>query len=178
MKPHNACLLALASLAGLSCSDDKAAPVDTDTDAQADTAPPDTGGGDGSADVETVGFDTAPSDGSNPQPDTSGGEIVAGEFGAPCQGNVDCVDGFCVEGPEGFVCTKGCETECPNGFDCRGVQSGSADTIFLCLPRVARVCVPCKADYQCPNGACLALGASNQCSYGCDANSDLSLIHI
>jgi len=171
MKLSNACLIALASLVALSCGDDKAAtPVPDATIGPDATAPTDTSSG--TADSETVGFDTALPD-TTPQVDIDpDAEIIAGQFGAPCQGNVDCVDGFCVEGPEGFVCTKGCETECPNGYDCRGVQSGSADTVFLCLPRVARVCVPCKADYQCPNGACLELAGSGQCSFGCEDNGD------
>jgi len=170
MKHHNARLIALTSFALWACSDDKTGTPAPDSE-PADGATSDSTG-DAGGDTETVGFDTAPADTNPPLDIDPNAEVRAGQFGAPCQGNVDCVDGFCVEGPEGFVCTKGCETECPNGFDCRGVQSGSADTVFLCLPRVARVCVPCKADYQCPNGACLELGGSEQCSFGCDATSD------
>lgn len=55
------------------------------------------------------------------------------DFGDPCDGNEDCTSGYCVEGPSGFVCTKGCVEECPDGWGCRGVQSGSADLIFVCL---------------------------------------------
>ena len=149
---------------GPSGGDELGAEVAPDTDM---TSPPD-----GSPETEAVGFDTEPGETSvdaDPDPDVTPAE---GEFGAPCQGNANCVDGFCVEGPEGFVCTKQCEQVCPEGYDCRGVQSGSADLTFLCLPRVSRVCVPCKADYQCPNGACLELGGSGQCSYVCEDNED------
>ncbi len=165
-------VIAFGSLVGSagSCSDDKQSGGD---EVGADVTPDATTGVDGGLDGEAVGFDTQ----TGPETTTDASvdpdvPPAAGEFGAPCQGNGDCVDGFCVEGPEGFVCTKQCEQVCPTGFDCRGVQSGSADLTFLCLPRVARVCVPCKADYQCPNGACLELGGSGQCSYGCDDNED------
>ncbi len=110
----------------------------------------------------TVVFDTAPAD----------GVITPGGFGAACAQNTDCLDGFCVEGPEGFICTRGCDAECPDGFDCRGILSGSADPVFLCLPRVAKVCVPCKADYQCTGGACLEIGGTTQCANGCGGDED------
>lgn len=147
--------LVLSLVFGLlaSCGDDAAAPADTgsieDTAVNNEVFFPDT---------ETTLPDSFQSD----------TVIEPGAFGAPCQQNGDCLDGFCVEGPEGFICTKGCETECPGDFDCRGVQSGSADTVFLCLPRVAKVCVPCKADYQCTGGACLEIGGQGECATSCE----------
>ncbi len=177
MKPARVHLMTLVSLAALSCGGDEATTGADDTAPADETATqPDATAGDADG-FETIGFDTAPpQDTATGQPPDAGGETVAGGFGSPCQGNLDCLDGYCVEGPEGFVCTSQCESTCPSGYDCRGVQSGSADTVFLCVPRVARVCVPCNADYQCPNGACLTLtgagATSGQCSYACDAESD------
>src|SRR5262245_52777313 len=55
------------------------------------------------------------------------------DFGELCSGNEDCVTGFCVEGVSGFVCTKTCVEECPAGWGCKGVQSGSADIVFVCV---------------------------------------------
>jgi len=56
------------------------------------------------------------------------------DFGEVCSGNEDCTTGFCVEGPSGFVCTKTCVEACPEGWGCKGVQSGSADIVFVCVP--------------------------------------------
>lgn len=55
------------------------------------------------------------------------------DFGDLCHGNGDCTTGYCVEGPSGFVCTKTCVEECPAGWGCKGVQSGSADVVFVCV---------------------------------------------
>lgn len=56
------------------------------------------------------------------------------DFGNPCSGNEDCTTGFCVEGPSGYVCTKTCVEQCPEGWGCRGVESGSSDVVFVCVP--------------------------------------------
>jgi len=55
------------------------------------------------------------------------------DFGDPCDGNEDCTTGYCIEGPSGFVCTKTCDEVCPEGWGCKGVQSGSADVVFVCI---------------------------------------------
>ena len=125
---------------------------------------------------EVVGFDTN-NDTGDTSVDTSG-DVVAGGFLAPCQSNLDCLDGYCVEGAEGFFCTRNCTMECPEGFDCRSVQTGAADPAFLCLPRLKKVCVPCRADYQCTGGACLALdgdggaGGAGWCGYLCESEAE------
>lgn len=56
------------------------------------------------------------------------------DFGQTCDENSDCSQDFCVEGPSGFVCTKTCIEECPEGWGCKGVQSGSSDVTFVCVP--------------------------------------------
>jgi hypothetical protein len=56
------------------------------------------------------------------------------DFGNVCNVNDDCSTGFCVEGPSGFVCSKTCISECPAGWGCKGIQSGSSDIKFVCVP--------------------------------------------
>ncbi|PKN58650.1 MAG: hypothetical protein CVU56_04790 [Deltaproteobacteria bacterium HGW-Deltaproteobacteria-14] len=56
------------------------------------------------------------------------------DFGNPCNENSDCETEYCVEGPHGFVCSKTCIDECPNGWGCKGITSGSADLVFVCVP--------------------------------------------
>ena len=60
------------------------------------------------------------SQGSGPdgQEDDTSDEPVSGQFGAPCDENLDCYSHFCVESYEGGVCSKTCESECPEGWSC------------------------------------------------------------
>lgn len=66
--------------------------------------------------------------------DTSGSTDLPADFGNACLQNTDCSTGYCVEGPSGSVCTKTCVESCPEGWDCRGVQAGTQDITFLCVP--------------------------------------------
>lgn len=96
-------------------------------------------------------------------------EVSPGEFGAPCNSNDDCLSGFCVEGPEGFVCTHMCfsGTDCPEGFLCKGLTIG-ADIFFLCTPQVIRACVPCLEDFQCAGGRCITIDGTRRCAHLCE----------
>ena len=115
-----------------------------------------------------VGQDAAESDAGD-QPSACAED--PGAFGCPCSSNDDCDAGWCVEGSVGYVCTKSCLTECPEGYDCKSVYGGT-DLIFLCVPRVLSLCKPCTEDVQCTGGACLSLDGETQCSYTCDVDSD------
>ena len=126
--------------------------------------------------------DLGPSDVTPPKPDASDGAGLdadvdtfvpePGEFGAPCNGNPDCFSGWCVEGPQGYICTETCTETCDAGFDCKSVLSGGSDVVFLCLPRVKKSCTPCQQDFQCTGGACLALDGSQRCAPECDTDGD------
>lgn len=96
-------------------------------------------------------------------------EVLQGEFGAPCNSNDDCLSGFCVEGPQGFICTQMCfsETDCPQDYSCKGINIG-ADIFFLCLPEVIRACAPCLKDFQCPGGRCVVIDGSTRCAPLCE----------
>ncbi|TNF36808.1 MAG: hypothetical protein EP329_04695 [Deltaproteobacteria bacterium] len=56
------------------------------------------------------------------------------DFGNPCHDNSECETEFCIEGPNGFVCSKTCVDSCPTGWGCKGITSGSADVVFVCVP--------------------------------------------
>ena len=100
------------------------------------------------------------------------GTTAAGAgFGSPCTDNSDCFSGYCVEGPEGNLCTKLCEADCPTGFSCRAVGS-ETDAVFICLPEVQKVCTPCAVDYECGVGACLGIDGEGRCSYECESDDD------
>ncbi|MEC9071978.1 MAG: hypothetical protein VX938_06335, partial [Myxococcota bacterium] len=85
-----------------------------------------------------------------------------GEFGSPCESNEDCFSGWCVEGPTGYICTQPCLEACPKGYDCKSVQ-GKGDVVFLCLPKVTKLCLPCDYDAHCGAGSCVDLDGERRC---------------
>ncbi len=74
-----------------------------------------------------------------------------GLFGCACEGQGDCLDGICVEGPDGNICTRNCVTECPAGFECLTTSIGGPDPVSICVPQHTRLCRPCQADFECQN---------------------------
>jgi hypothetical protein len=100
------------------------------------------------------------------------GEIPPGAFGAPCDGNGDCDSGYCVEGPEGYLCTQACVDSCPDDYTCKAVSTGAtgADVTFLCMPIFVPVCAPCNGDAQCRGGRCVHVDGKARCVAACEAN--------
>jgi len=151
------------------CGDDAGA-GGTDTAGEADTVVADTTPTDTYQEpLDIVPVDTAP------PADTADAEIVEGGFASPCSSNEDCDSGWCVEGPEGYICTKLCDSACPEGFACKSVTS-SVDPAFICLPELRRPCSPCQTDAQCPQGGrCLELDGSRGCAPPCADDEDCGL---
>jgi len=94
-----------------------------------------------------------------------------GEFGAPCTGNEDCLSGFCIEGLDGYICTKLCVEDCPEGYKCVGVEVGR-DVIFICVPELDKTCEPCSSDVQCSGGYCVLFGGGGYCLEPCEGDAD------
>jgi hypothetical protein len=76
---------------------------------------------------------------------------IDGGFGCPCSTQSDCLDGLCIEGPDGNVCSRTCITECPEGFDCMTTSIGGPDPVAICVPRHTRLCRPCRGAFDCQN---------------------------
>ncbi len=94
--------------------------------------------------------------------------IVPGGFGAPCSENEDCDSRFCIEGPEGSICSKLCITdECPEGYLCSGIVNTYPDTVFMCVPVFSKVCAACSTDNQCAGGKCVEFPAGKFCTVSC-----------
>ncbi|MBM4372776.1 MAG: thrombospondin type 3 repeat-containing protein, partial [Deltaproteobacteria bacterium] len=53
--------------------------------------------------------------------------------------------------PQGKVCTQTCLQECPQGWDCVQVDTGT-DPVFICLPRHLWICRPCTSSDECSEG--------------------------
>ncbi len=94
--------------------------------------------------------------------------VTPAPFGCPCEGNTDCVSGFCVEGPYGYVCSQTCIEDCPEGWTCRGIQGFGSDVTFVCVPSSKKLCYPCQTDIQCGSaGVCVQLVDGSYCSFKC-----------
>ena len=84
--------------------------------------------------------------GSELLPDVAGWELgnicesEPGSLACPCQGNQDCLSGYCVPATGGSVCTMTCLEECPFDWTCTGVKGFGADLVFLCLPEAMAGC--------------------------------------
>ena len=68
--------------------------------------------------------------------------------GCPCVNSDDCED-FCVTTDLGKRCVSTCTESCPSGFACILASVASADPVFLCLPRYAKLCQPCREHIDC-----------------------------
>ena len=62
------------------------------------------------------------------------------EIWEPCESNLDCVGGFCIEFQSVMVCTSGCftDSDCWCGFECRPLERVFSDPVnpcnFQCVP--------------------------------------------
>jgi len=141
-----------------------AADVPTPADADAGFLPADTWVREETADGGEDGqgqFDTAQ-------------EAVEGGFGYPCTQNDDCLSGYCVESADGNVCTSQCVSECPDGWRCAQDLGSLPDVLFVCVPQLVRLCMPCTDSAQCsPSGVqvedrCVSQGpAGSFCGGAC-----------
>ena len=76
-------------------------------------------------------------------------EPQGGEIGDPCSSNDSCLSGFCLQTPEGSVCTTHCVEDCPNGWSCQGTDVFGGDLVFVCVPDFWDQCKNCTAHGEC-----------------------------
>ena len=113
-------------------------------------------------------------------PETTG-EIpfLPGQAGDPCKTGDDCIEGYCIQTPDGLKCTSTCQDECPFGWECVYYQPSGQDQIYICAPKFMDLCRPCLANADCHgNGvdsgaACMPYGgAGSFCGGPCEGNED------
>ncbi len=70
--------------------------------------------------------------------------------GWPCSDNSECYSGYCVETPEGRVCSTWCAEigDCPPGYQCVQVAT-KPDVIYVCVHTAPNVCRPCRSQDEC-----------------------------
>ena len=80
--------------------------------------------------------------------------IEPGAFGYPCQSDDECISGYCVQTPEGGVCTAVCDGTCPEGWSCALHKESLPDNVFICVQPHMNLCKPCVLNEDCLiNGA-------------------------
>ncbi len=95
--------------------------------------------------------------------DGAGANCPGGE-GCECKDNSDCYSGFCIETANGHRCAQLCDSDasCPDGYKCTSVENTGGDTVYICVYKFPKLCMPCKEDSDCtasfvPEGAmCVA----------------------
>ena len=100
-------------------------------------------------------------------PDAAGAEVVASRCSdtpvpdfCACRENADCASGYCLPGREGgSLCTRPCESTCPDGYQCLFLTLPSLDPTYLCVQPTLNLCRPCTEDAECQRDAPGASGA-------------------
>jgi hypothetical protein len=113
-------------------------------------------------------------------PETTGEVVDAFVHDGPyCETGADCFSGFCIQTPDGKVCTTTCVEECPAGWECVLHQPSLPDEVYICAPPWVSLCRPCEKNADChANGVdlgevCLATGpAGNFCASPCDGDGE------
>ena len=88
-------------------------------------------------------------------------------FGCPCSSAEDCASGYCIEGPDGFICTKDCVEDCPAGYRCLILQGTCSDCAKICVPDFPRSCNGCAGDADCVGGRCIEIDGKMVCADQC-----------
>ncbi len=121
---------------------------------------------------EIIVFDTEPADtaqevdapaptcNDNPKP-----------FFCPCDVNTQCESSYCIAVDEAEVarrCSRTCQTECPNGWECKGI-GGAGDPVFICQPPIDTLCEACEQDSDCQavGAKCITFEDGKFCGRDC-----------
>ncbi len=73
-------------------------------------------------------------------------------LGWPCGGDVQCPEDArarCVDGPDGFVCTRTCADDCVTGYDCVVEDLPGEGLTQVCMPKSANACASCSKGEDC-----------------------------
>ena len=131
-------------------------------------------------DVQSGAESTSPSDAIA----DAGGQALDGQSkcpGAPgctCKENGDCDNAQCIEIGSGKVCATPCVDKCDDGYKCTLINSGSGDSVTICVPKFIHLCDPCVKSKDCQtlgnsDAACVNEGGQgNFCGTACAVDGD------
>ena len=153
-------LLLLAAAAAWSCGADATAIMLTDlsdTSTLTDHAAPDQMS-DGLSGVDARWLEDNRWEADLVEPDVSDGDSLPlpdpgfwdpGQIGFPCDSSVDCLSGYCIQTPDGKLCTMNCEEECPFEWECVLYVPSMPDQVYICAPTKVDLCKPCNTNADC-----------------------------
>ena len=101
-----------------------------------------------------------------------------GAPGCTCKENGDCDNAQCIEIGSGKVCATPCVDKCDEGYKCTLINSGSGDSVTICVPKFVHLCDPCVKSKDCQtlgnsDAACVnEAGQGNFCGTACAADGD------
>jgi streptogramin lyase len=98
-------------------------------------------------------------------------------MGTPCNSNTDCGNGYCIEGPEGKMCTSTCTEGCPPGWTCKTILEGP-DEQWMCVPEFFDLCKECSDSDECGEDGdqCVEVaGEGAFCGISCELDKDCPL---
>lgn len=104
---------------------------------------------------------------------------ILGEFGDPCESNLDCAERWCVDAGDENVCSRTClGDDCPEGWGCRAVSNNREDVTLICVPDDLRLCKRCESDSDCPSGQCYDLDGERVCGSMCESDEDCPTAYV
>ena len=137
----------------------------TDTDDSLDVLPLDTS--------DTAVPDAALDTGSDA--DTDDAEACDGTLACPCEDDLDCDSGLCIDTGDAQICTEFCTGECTDPtWDCRLIRGSGGDVVEICVPPAEVLCQPCGTDLDCGGleDRCVDLQDGSYCGTACQTGDD------
>jgi hypothetical protein len=148
-------LVSLVVVTGLfACSSDNGPPLTVDAASEV---------ADITGDLPTEAVDDGPDTGAE---DTSNDVIRL----PSCETEDDCAPGeYCMPGYSGRECLPAClsQVSCPAGYFCRAMGVVDEVVVFVCLPDLPRLCLPCQDDDNCNDGLCTQIDGQSRCAMFC-----------
>ena len=94
-----------------------------------------------------------------------------------CENNAQCQSGVCLTHMGDRVCSKLCIDECPTGWNCVEIDTGSGDGLFACVSDLSHLCLPCHDSSGCSTtvniNICVDYGnIGSFCGASCEDDSD------
>ena len=130
---------------------------------------------------DTIGTDVIADTGATA--DTSDCTPGSGCLLDPCEENDECISGICLLHEGNWVCSELCIDECPQGWSCRTINTGSSDALFACISTGSHLCLPCIGNSDCSSlesqNLCLDYGELGKfCGSACEEPDDCPVGYV
>ena len=112
---------------------------------------------------------------SDPAGGSTPGFSGGARFAFACVGHEDCAGGWCIDGPDGRICSANCVDSCPPGWSCVATDLfGGGELSSICVPLRATICASCANTAGCSGvGLCTGAGPDEaRCNLRCEPAAD------